>query len=352
MEFGIAVATTTDSWRAVERAEALGFTHAWFYDTQLLNPDVFMAMTQAAMVTERIRLGTGVLIPSNRIEPVTANCLATLNRLAPGRVDFGVGTGFTARRTMGLDAIRLRRFRTYIERVQALLRGETIDWDFEGEERRIGFLNPDYGFVNLDDPIPLHISGFGPRTRRLAAELGAGWLNFTADVDRACRDLADVQASWTEAGNAGAPASTLFTMGCVLGEDETVDSVRCREQAGPFAAVALHNLVETTTSERAAQILPPLLRERLEAYRAEYARYDAEAPWLRNHRGHLMRLREEEEAIVDGPLIEALTFTGTASVLRERVARLEAAGYTQLTVQLVEGHFDALDDWAELFGLT
>ena len=114
MDFGIALATSTESWKAVKRAEALGFSHAWFYDTQLLNPDVFIGMTQAAMNTQRIRLGTGVLIPSNRIEPVTANALATLNKIAPGRIDFGVGTGFTGRRTMGLGAIPLARMETYI----------------------------------------------------------------------------------------------------------------------------------------------------------------------------------------------------------------------------------------------
>ena len=105
MDYGIAVATTTESWKVVKRAEELGFANAWFYDTQLLNPDVFIGMTMAAMHTEKIRLGTGVLIPSNRIEPVTANALATLNKLAPGRIDFGVGTGFTGRRTMALKAI-------------------------------------------------------------------------------------------------------------------------------------------------------------------------------------------------------------------------------------------------------
>lgn len=353
MDFGVAVATTTDSWKVVQRAEQLGFSHAWFYDTQLLNPDVFMGMTQAAMVTERIRLGTGVLIPSNRIEPVAANCLATLNRLAPGRVDFGVGTGFTARRTMGLDAIRLARFREYIERVQALLRGETIEWDFEGETRKIAFLNPDYGFINLDDPIPLHISGFGPKTRRMAAELKAGWLNFTADERRAAKELADTCASWAEAGNAGSPYSTLFTMGCVLGDDEAADSARCVKQAGPFAAVFLHNLVETTTQESAARMgLPPLLAERLEAYRAVHAGYDEDAPWLRNHRGHLMRLREEEHALVTGDVIRALAFVGTEDELKARVATIEAAGYSQLTVQVVEGEFDAIEDWARVFGLA
>jgi 5,10-methylenetetrahydromethanopterin reductase len=107
MDFGIAVATAADSWKIVERAEQLGFSHAWFYDTQMLCADCFVAMGAAAVKTSRIRLGTGVLIPSNRIAPVTANAFASLNQLAPGRIDFGVGTGFTGRRTMGLGAMRL-----------------------------------------------------------------------------------------------------------------------------------------------------------------------------------------------------------------------------------------------------
>ena len=107
MEFGIALATAADSWKVVERAEALGFSHAWFYDTQMLSADCFVSMGAAAVKTSRIRLGTGVLIPSNRIAPVSANGLATLNKLAPGRIDFGVGTGFTGRRAMGLGALKL-----------------------------------------------------------------------------------------------------------------------------------------------------------------------------------------------------------------------------------------------------
>jgi len=70
MKFGIALASEVDSWRWVVRAEELGFSSAWFYDTQMLNPDVFVCMALAADRTERIRLGTGVVVPSNRIEPV------------------------------------------------------------------------------------------------------------------------------------------------------------------------------------------------------------------------------------------------------------------------------------------
>src|SRR3954463_4965371 len=125
MDYGINLPTAADAWKVVKRAEELGFSEAWFYDTQMLCADCFVAMGAAAVHTSRIRLGTGVLIPSNRIAPVTANAFASLNALAPGRVDFGVGTGFTGRRTMGLGAMRQGDMEEYIRVVMALLEGET-----------------------------------------------------------------------------------------------------------------------------------------------------------------------------------------------------------------------------------
>src|SRR5262249_59852585 len=72
MEFGIAVASPLDSWKVVKRAEELGFSHAWFYDTQMLSPDIFATMALAAVNTKKIKLGSGVLVSSNRIAPVAA----------------------------------------------------------------------------------------------------------------------------------------------------------------------------------------------------------------------------------------------------------------------------------------
>src|ERR1700747_2391019 len=147
MDFGIALPTAADSWRVTKEAEELGFTHAWFYDTQMLSADCFVAMGAAAVNTRRIRLGTGVLVPSNRIAPVAANALAALNKLAPRRTAFGVGTRFTprapARRAMGFGAIRIKAMETYIGQVYGLLRGETVDFEMEGERRKIRFLNPE-----------------------------------------------------------------------------------------------------------------------------------------------------------------------------------------------------------------
>src|SRR3546814_15936778 len=66
MDFVIAVATAADSWKVVQRAEEHGFTRSWFYDTQMLHADCFVAMGAAAVKARRLRLATAVLIPSHR----------------------------------------------------------------------------------------------------------------------------------------------------------------------------------------------------------------------------------------------------------------------------------------------
>src|SRR5207245_11115390 len=182
MRFAIAIPTDADSWRVVQRAEELGFARAWFYDTQMLSADPFVAMAAAAIKTTKIRLGTGVLIPSNRIAPVAANAFASLNKLAPGRIDFGVGTGFTGRRAMGLGAVKLADMESYIHTVTALLREETVEAELEGKRRLIRLLNPELGLINTQDPLGLYVAASGPRARQLPARLGAGWTATAADV--------------------------------------------------------------------------------------------------------------------------------------------------------------------------
>src|SRR2546425_2228034 len=200
MEFDIFLAPAADSWKVVKRAEELGFRCAWFYDTQLLNSELFASMAAAAMQTTKIRLGTGVLIPSNRIAPVAASGLATWNAFAPGRIDFGISTGFTARRTLGLRPVKLADMEEYVRVVAGLLAGETLEWTFEDKRRKIRFLNPEVGAINIKDPIPVHVSALGPRARRLTAKLGAGWIHATANVAHPKAAIADLQAALRDAG--------------------------------------------------------------------------------------------------------------------------------------------------------
>lgn len=348
MEFGIALATSTDSWKVVKRAEELGFSHAWFYDTQLLCADVYAVMALAAQATSKIKLGTGVAIPSNRIAAVTAAAFGTLNHLAPGRIIFGVGTGFTGRRTMGMNAVKLKDMENYVNEVCGLLAGDTVETEMEGKKRKIRLLNG-AGLINTKDPVELHMSAMGPKARKTCARLNAGWINFIADTDVANADLKAMRDAWSGAGNSGDVHSTAFMLGRVLEEGEPYDSEKAMAQAGPICAVAFHNYVEM---EERGSLFPmdPSLAGTLAEYKKIYDAYEpADAKYLNLHEGHLIYLRDDEKHLITADHIKGMTFTGSVAQIRDKVAAVRDGGYDQIAVQIVQGHEDAIEDWAEVF---
>ena len=351
MEFGIGIATSSDSWKLAQRAEELGFSHAWFYDTQMITADCFVAMGAAAMKTSKIRLGTGVLVPSNRIAAVTANAFATLNGLAPGRLDFGVGTGFSARRAMGLNAMKLADMEEYIRVVYGLLNEETLETEIEGKQRKIRFLNPDAGLFNLKDPIKLHVSAYGPKSQKLVAKMGAAWKTFIQDIPGAIDALEGMRKDWTEAGRSTADLyTTAWVCGCVLEPGEPADSPRAMRQAGPRAAVLLHRAADLDMNGwKNTSPVPPSTQKSIDGY-INMARHfePADARYLNNHRGHFLFVKPEEKQFVDAELIRRTTFTATEQELKQRIEALRDAGWSQFVMPIVPGEERALEDWARI----
>src|SRR5215207_10211070 len=351
MRFAIAIPTDADSWRVVRRAEELGFSRAWFYDTQMLSADPFVAMAAAALKTTRIRLGTGVLIPSNRIAAVTANAFASLNKLAPGRIDFGVGTGFTGRRAMGLGAVKLADMEAYTSAVTALLHGETVETEIEGKPRLIRLLNPELGLINTRDPIGLYVAASGPRARQLTARLGAGWINTTADVAGGVAALDEMRGLWAAAGHGRAALdAVVLTGGVVLGDGEPADSPRGVAQAGPRAAMLLHRAADAALmGPPTIAIIPPEVAETVAGYVALARGFRPQgAHYLENHRGHLMFVKLEERPFVTADLIRLMTFAAPEKELKERIAALADAGYTEIAIQIVPGQEHAIEDWGRI----
>ena len=351
MQFGIAIPTAADSWRLVRRAEELGFSHAWFFDTQMLSADPFVAMAAAAMKTTRITLGTGVLIPSNRIAPVAANALASLNKLAPGRIAFGISTGFTGRRTMGLGAVKLADMEEYIRIIQALLRGETVEMELEGRRRPIRMLNPELGLINIQDPIPLFIAASGPRARKLTAKLGANWIDNVADVARGTATLEQMRAAWQEAAR---PRDDLRAIawigGAVLEDGEPVDGPRGMALAAPRAAMLLHRAADTALAGHPTPLaMRPEFAPSVEAYVAHARNFKpADAYYLSNHRGHLMFVRPDERPFITAEMIRQTSFIGTVADLTQRVAALADAGFNQVVFSIPPGQEHAIEDWGRI----
>src|SRR3989442_6220512 len=148
-------------------AESLGYDSVWVTDSQMIFSDCYAVLALAARQTRRIRLGPGTAICGTRIPPVHVAAMATLNRLAPGRVHLGIGTGNTGMRTMGQRPMRIAEYDEYLRVLAALLRGETVDGG-------LPLPRPRPSHLGLEPKIPLYVSGFGPRAMELAGKHGDG----------------------------------------------------------------------------------------------------------------------------------------------------------------------------------
>src|SRR3954470_1964699 len=174
MKFGFCMMADVDEIGFFSFAENLGYHSVWVADSQMLFSDVYAVCALAAQHTRTLRIGPGTAICGTRIPPVQVAAMATLHRMAPGRVFLGIGTGNTAMRTMGQKPMKMAAFGDYLRVLRGLLDGEVVEHTFEGRARPVKMLRHETRFMNLQPKIPLFVSGFGPRAMALAGEHGDG----------------------------------------------------------------------------------------------------------------------------------------------------------------------------------
>ena len=66
MQIGVCIASHIGDIDYAVEAEALGYSHAWFADSQMIWSDCYATLALAAARTHRIRLGTGVAVTATR----------------------------------------------------------------------------------------------------------------------------------------------------------------------------------------------------------------------------------------------------------------------------------------------
>lgn len=178
-------------------AEALGFGSIWVPDHALrvFGPvlDPLVALAFLAGVTERVRLGTGVLIVPYRNPVVLANAAASLDALSGGRFVFGTGVGWNGDEFAALGVEkgeRGARTEEALSAMEALWSGEPAAHDgrffsFEGATLGTSPLTP-------GGP-PVFVGGYADASFRRAARFGAGWMGFKdspATISEVGRSLA------------------------------------------------------------------------------------------------------------------------------------------------------------------
>ena len=94
--------------------------------------DPFVDLTAAAVVTQTLRIGTGICLVSQRDPIVTAKAVASLDLISEGRFEFGIGAGWNQDELENHGTRYEDRFRVMVDRVkamQAIWTGEEASYD-------------------------------------------------------------------------------------------------------------------------------------------------------------------------------------------------------------------------------
>jgi len=187
VEVGVAIPQTfltgsvdTGKVRAfLARAEALGFHSAWAGEQilgSIANLEPVELLTFAAAVTERLRLGTAVLLPALRSPVHLAKSLATLDQLSAGRLIVGVGLGANVRVYPAYGITAARRAARFTEGLEVMRRLWTEPRvTFAGEFWRLENVAMEPKPLQKPHP-PLWFGAHHPNALERAVERGAGFL--------------------------------------------------------------------------------------------------------------------------------------------------------------------------------
>lgn len=206
--FGINVGACADpeTATAVARAaEDAGFDSVWTGEHVVLpdpqvppspsapdNPmlDPAVALSFIAARTERIRLGTGIIILPQRNPVVLAKELASLDVLSGGRLIFGLGVGYLRPEFDALGvpfAERGPRATEYVEAIRALWTQPNPE--YKGQFVQFGGIQAQPRPVQKPHP-PIIMGANSPPAFRRTVRLGNGWFGFALDVEAAERSIA------------------------------------------------------------------------------------------------------------------------------------------------------------------
>ena len=324
MRFGIVCDRLSDV-ALVAEAEAWGYDFCWAFDSPMLRSNPFVLLALAAERTERIRLGVGVAVTGLREAPETANAIATVNLLAPGRTFLGLGTGNTAMRTLGRRPMRLAPFARYVKLARTLLAGESALYASSDGEHPVRFQNLESRYVDVSAAVPVHVGGFGPKAQALAGELGDGLItgfprggsiesarsNVAAGAARAGRHLDDFQ-------------TTGLVNVVMLEPGETLESPRVVHECGPSIMANVHYLVDLV--RETGQEPPPYVASIWEEYLAFHATRESTTAHQKLHESHYTHLDPDEARFVTPEVIRAFCIAGQPEEMIEQIREREAAG--------------------------
>ncbi len=302
-----------DMVELVRAADRLGVDFAW--TAEAWGMETIAPLAYLAPLTERIRLGTGIMQINARTPATTAMTALTMARLTNDR--FCLGLGVSGPQVVeGLHGASfdkpLARLREYISIVRKGISGERITSDGphyvlprpggEGKALRLSMPpKPD---------IPIYLATLGPKMLELTGELANGWVGTSFMADAADQVLPHLQAGAQRAGRSLADLDLQINATVEVGDD--VDALIAKYR--PMAAFTLGAMGSAKTN----------------FYNAAYSR----AGWaeMAEKVQSLWVAGDKPGAIaaVEAEFVLAALFIGTESMVAQRIRETAAAGINTL----------------------
>ncbi|WP_067465862.1 LLM class flavin-dependent oxidoreductase [Actinomadura macra] len=212
------------------RAERLGFAGIWTQDS--VNSDNFSldglhVLSHLAAVTERLRLGIGVLYSGRRNPAVQARELATIDQLSRGRLTVGLGIGLAYHRA-GLAALGIptdRPIRRLVEGIDVMraLWGQT-EAGYDGELYSFSGMRAQPEPVQRPGP-PIWIGARAEPALRRAVRIADGWTGAgPVGTEDFLRQLAIVQEEMADQGRD--PASFTISKSVYIAVEDSEELAR------------------------------------------------------------------------------------------------------------------------------
>jgi probable F420-dependent oxidoreductase len=193
MDFGVVMQTDPPAWRVVDlarRAETLGFSHAWTFDSHVLWQEPFVIYSQILAATNRMIVGPMVTNPGTRDWTVTASLFATLNDMFGDRTVCGIGRGDSAMRVIGLPPGNLATLSDAMGVIKGLAEGDEVTYN--GTQQQIPW--------SKGSSLDIYMGAYGPKALKLCGEQADGFILQLADPQIAAWTIAAVREAAEAAG--------------------------------------------------------------------------------------------------------------------------------------------------------
>jgi len=308
-------------------AESKGFHAIWQAESRLVR-EATVPMSAFLAVTERIKVGSGVVNNWTRNPALLASTFSTLDDLAPGRVILGIGAWWEPLASkVGVHRVKpLVAMRETIEAVRALLADENVT--YYGEFVHLDGVELDYVHQERrPKDVPIYLGATGMQMMELAGEIADGVvLNYLVSPKYNEMALDHLERGANKAGRSATDLDRPQLVVCSLDDDRSAALDAARSLVTQYLGQQPHIMKASGVPESLLEDIGKVLTWPATAEQVEAA-----------------------SKLVPDDIVPMITASGTADECKEKVSEYVQRGCTcPILYPLgadVHAMIDAFADW-------